>query len=258
MATSFTRTGNRSFSALKISEQQVSQAEEFFLAIQEGNARKLRRLLTEDSMLIYARDELGRSPILAAAYADQPEIANTLADLTVLLSIFEAVAIGKIPHIVRLLAKDPDVVNAFSEEGMTPLVLAAWFGHEDVVEFLLQAGARVNSATKNNLKMMPLHAATLNGHAGAARILLAHGADANAAQQGGVTPLHIAARNGDVPLLRLLLFNGADLKRKTDDGLTPLDIALAEGYDDAAELLRMEITKRFRRIHTISISKKKE
>jgi len=177
----------------------VSRAEEFFVSIQEGKAEDIRRMLSDDSMLIYARDELGRSPILAAAYAGQMDIAGILADLTVLLTIFEAVATGRIAYIVRLLAKDPDIVNTCADDGMTPLVLAARFGREDVIEFLLQAGARVNLAAKNNLKMMPLHAAAANGHAGAARILLMHGADPNASQQGGLTPLHLAAKPDNRP-----------------------------------------------------------
>ncbi|NOZ00145.1 MAG: ankyrin repeat domain-containing protein [Chloroflexi bacterium] len=224
----------------------MTDAKEFFVAIQEGDFEKVSQMLAADSTLIYARDVKGNSPILAAAYAGQPEIASLLADRTVLLTIFEAAAIGKITHIIRLLAKDPDLVNAYAQDGSQPLELAAYFGHDEIVDYLLKAGAWVNATAKNDDRAMPLHAAAVGKHLEIARLLIEHGADPNVPQRGGLTPLHISAQSGQVAMLKLLLFNGADLKVKNSDGKTPLDLAIAAENEEAIDLLKRGITKRFR------------
>ena len=63
---------------------------------------------------------------------DIPEIASFLADKTVALTIFEAAATGKINNILRLLARDPQLVNAYAEDGFQALGLACYFGHFDL------------------------------------------------------------------------------------------------------------------------------
>src|SRR5512143_2761550 len=99
----------------------------FFEAIKGGDRDEVERQLTDDPSLIHAREE-GLSPILVAAYHHEPEIASFLADKTVALTIFEASATGKINNILRLLARDPQLVNAYSEDGFQALGLASYFG----------------------------------------------------------------------------------------------------------------------------------
>ena len=47
-------------------------------------------------------------------------------------------------------------------------------------------------------------------HVEVARILLAHGADANAKNMNGLTPVHLASQNGLTQLMRVLVEHGAD------------------------------------------------
>ena len=218
----------------------------FFSAIQHGDHEEVQRLLDIQRDLIFAQDENGKSPILAAAYANKREIANFLAEKTVLLNIFEAATIGKLTHIIRLLAKDPSEVNAHANDGSQPLELAAYFGHIDVADYLLKAGASVNSSQKNEEKLTPLHIATLNGHLETAGFLIANGAEVNIHQIDGLTPLHIAAKKGYFSMVRLLLYNGADQSLESADGKTPLDYARENGHTDTLDLLEQGITKRFR------------
>lgn len=217
----------------------------FFDAIKQGNRYEVERQLIVDPSLIHVRDE-GLSPIMIAAYHGQPEIASFLADKTVALTIFEAAATGKINNILRLLARDPQLVNAYASDGFQPLGLAAYFGHFESAEYLVKAGAPVNSPSRNDLKATPLQSATAAGHVKIVEMLLKHRADPNVQEQGGYAPLHAAAQNGDMAMIRALLYGGADLTVRSNDGKTPLDLAIQAKHEEAAQLLQEGITKRFK------------
>jgi ankyrin repeat protein len=217
----------------------------FFDAVKQGNRQEVERQLNADAGLIHAR-EGGLSPIMVAAYHGHSALASFLADKTVALTIFEAAATGKINNILRLLARDPQLVNAYAEDGFQPLGLAAYFGHFESAEYLVKAGAPVNSPSRNELKATPLQSATSAGHVRIVEMLLKNQANPNAQEQGGYTPLHAAAQNGDVAMIRALLFGGADLTLRSADGKTPLDLALKAGHGEAAKLLQEGITKRFK------------
>lgn len=217
----------------------------FFEAIERGERDEVERLLAADPGLIHLRQE-GLSPILVAAYHGHREVASYLADKTVALTIFEAAATGKINNILRLLARDPQLVNAYATDGFQALGLASYFGHYDVVEYLLKAGAPVNSPSRNDLRAAPIQSAAAAGHAKIVELLLKHKADPNVREQGGYTPLHAAAQNGDREVIRALLYGGADLVIRAEDGKLPLDLALEAGHTEAAKLLQEGITKRFK------------
>jgi ankyrin repeat protein len=220
-------------------------SELFFEAIKQGNRPEVERQLDADPGLIHARED-GLSPILVAAYHGEPALASFLADKTVALTIFEAAATGKINNILRLLARDPQLVNAYAADGFQALGLASYFGHLDVAEYLVKAGAPVNSLSRNELQAAPIQSAAAAGHAKIVELLLKHKADPNVREQGGYTPLHAAAQNGDEATIRALLYGGADLLLRGDDGKTPLDLALEAGHTGAAKLLQEGITKRFK------------
>ena len=218
---------------------------EFFNAIKAGNQDEVQRLLTLDASLIHAREN-GLSPVMIAAYHNEPEVAAFLADKTVAVTIFEASAIGRTNQVMMHLARDPLLVNAFADDGFQPLGLACFFGHFETAEYLLKAGAQVNSSSKNELRAAPIQSAAAAGHLEIVAILLRYGADPNVREQGGYTPLHAAAQNGDWDMLRLLAVNGADSEAKSDDGKTPLDLAIEAGKTNAATLIKEGITRRFK------------
>jgi uncharacterized protein len=217
----------------------------FLDAVKQGDRAEAERQLTADPGLIHVREE-GLSPIMIAAYHGHPELASFLADKTVALTIFEAATTGKINNILRLLARDPQLVNTYAEDGFQPLGLASYFGHYDVAEYLVKAGAPVNSPSRNSLTAAPIQSAAAAGHVKIVELLLKYKADPNIREQGGYTPLHAAAQNGDKEMIRALLYGGADLLLRSNDSRLPLDLALEAGHTEAAKILQEGITRQFR------------
>jgi len=129
------------------------------------------------------------------------------------LDVFEAAAVGRTERLRELLDDDPALANAWAEDGFQPLGLASFFGRVDAARLLVEHGAEVNSASRNDFKVMPLHSAAATGDPEAryelAKLLLEHGADANARQQDDFTPLMAADQHGDERLRSLLVEHGA-------------------------------------------------
>ena len=217
---------------------------EFFDAIKQGDKDEVERRLSLDPILIHAKED-GLSPIMVAAYHHKAEIASFLADKTVAITIFEAAATGKINNIIRLLARDPLLVSAYSEDGFQPLGLACFFGHLDSAEYLVKAGAPINVRSRNTIGAAPIHSAVAGGHRKIVKMLLEHHADPNIREENAYTPLHVAAQNGDEEIIRILLYGGADLLLTSNDGKTALDLAMAAGHEKATLLLGEGVTKRF-------------
>jgi ankyrin repeat protein len=219
--------------------------QEFFDAIKDGNRDEVERRLNLDPSLIHAREN-GLSPIMVAAYHHEPEIASYLADKTVAITIFEASATGKINNVIRQLARDPQLVHAYAEDGFQPLGLASYFGHLELARYLIKAGAPINSPSHNGLRAAPLQSATAAGYEKIVRMLLELGADPNVREGNGYTPLHAAAQNKDIDMIHTLIYGGADLTLAGKDGKTPLDIAVETGDKETIAVLAEGITKRLK------------
>jgi ankyrin repeat protein len=220
-------------------------SKEFFDAIKQGNLDEVQRLLSINSGLIYEKDN-GLSPIMVAAYCQKPEIVDFLCDKTGTLNIFEAAATGKTNQTARHLARDPLLVNAYSCDGFQPLGLACLFGHYETAEYLIKAGAVVNSTSRNSLSVPPIQSATAAGHIKIVLLLIKNNANPNVRDNNGSTPLHTAAQNGDVKMIYSLLYNGADMTICNHAGEAPMDLAVEAGHVDAATLFKEGITRRFK------------
>jgi ankyrin repeat protein len=206
-------------------------------AITAGDAVLLRSAIERNPAAARARDPSGVSAILLARYHGRTDLVDILLSVEPELDIFEASALGRIGRVRELLGTNPDLVHAWSTDGFTSLHLAAFIGHPDVVQLLLERGAVPGAPSRNQMAVHPLHSAAATGQHQAAELLLSYGAQANARQRGGWTAIHSSASNGDVQLTRLLLSHGADPTQKSDDGKTALDLAAEKGHPQIVQLL---------------------
>ncbi|KAI0290864.1 hypothetical protein BC826DRAFT_516689 [Russula brevipes] len=83
----------------------------------------------------------------------------------------------------------------------------------------------------------PLHAASRRGHADIARVLLDHGADANAKNTDGSSPLHLAHIGNSFDVMKLLLERGAHADAQGGAHGTALHDAAYDGHMEVAQLL---------------------
>lgn len=114
-------------------------------------------------------------------------------------------------------------VNAVNENDRTPLHLAVKYGRKEMVEMLLDKGAKVDVVDNRN--RTPLHlAAQYNEKKEIVEMLLNKGAKVDVVDNRDRTPLHYATKNGHMEIVKeLLKVKGIDVNAKDEDGKTPLD-----------------------------------
>ncbi len=205
--------------------------------IQTGNAGELKNLLNANPALANHKTSLQISPLMLSCYYKKSELSDIILEHVTEISIFEASALGKSEIVDKALSENPDLLNDFSEDGFTPLSLAAYFGNEDLTRLLLLKGADPNIPSKNGYSVYPIHSAVAANYTLIAKMLLEAGADINVVQKSGDTPLHSAAHNGNIELLIVFLEAGANIAAKTEDGKTPADRASEKGFAEIAKIL---------------------
>ncbi|XP_072101880.1 NF-kappa-B inhibitor epsilon-like [Mobula birostris] len=109
-------------------------------------------------------------------------------------------------------------------QGLTCLHVAVLCRREEIVQQLLETGAKINTQDATSGRTA-LHLAVELGEAGLVRRLLRAGGDVDAPMYNGCTPLHLAVGRLDAPLAAALYQAGADPLRPNLEQETPLDLA---------------------------------
>ena len=189
------------------------------------------------------------------------------------LSIHDAARQGNLEEVMRLIQEDPEIVNDIDEIDYTALHWASYYGHVEVVSYLLDQGANVDK--KDIIGNTALMDAFNMGHLEVVELLLSRGADPTICDYGGRTPLMMASNEGHVDVVRCLVRNkavratidtqdwygrtalwyacdrnwtevlkllvevGANPIVADSDGRTPLDIAKDAGHDECITILEV-------------------
>lgn len=109
------------------------------------------------------------------------------------------------------------------------LSLATAQGYQDVVQVLLEAGARVDQST--------LSVVAYSNYAGIREILLNHGVDANTRNFQGKTWLIQAAEAGDLSIVKTLLKAGFDINFRDKEGENALILSAYLGNSEIVKAL---------------------
>lgn len=207
-------------------------------AIQEHDTLTVRRIALQTPDIMSEHDEQGRTPLSLAYYVGSKEIADILLESSDYEpSLHESVIRGDESAVQKALLADKSRMESFSPDGWTPLQLATYFGHLNLVRWLIEQGASIKTVSNNADKYRAIHlvvvgTASLN----ILKFLLDHKANPNAESAGKITPLHLAAANGKDKVAAMLIKYGAK-SSVSAEGNTPMDLAEKQGHDFLKKLL---------------------
>jgi ankyrin repeat protein len=147
--------------------------------------------------------------------------------------LFMAVGRGDLAEVRALLKRgaDPNARNGLT---FVPLFIASAMGQTDMIEALLQAGAKVDATSPYGTA---LTFATQSGIPPVYDLLLAHGAGIDPVRADGETVLMYASRAGAVPIVADLVKRKVSLNAKDNDGATALSWAARDGQAEVGRLL---------------------
>lgn len=135
-------------------------------AAREGSSRALKKLLKNGAPVDECHGKYGKTALHEAAKHDRLAC-------------------------VKILLEQHADINKASFDGTRPIHEALEKGFVDCLVALLNHCAEPD-ATTNRTRWTALHIAARNSHRQCLKVLLQHGADANATALGGLRPLHLA------------------------------------------------------------------
>lgn len=213
---------------------------------------KLVQLLLASGASVNAQDAVGQSALLHAAgesgYSTSEAIKLLLAAKANVndvnhrkqTALMLAALRGNLESVTMLIDAGA-AINIKDEDGLTPMLYAAWGGNEpafDIITALLKAGAKTDDVSRDGETGLMLAAWHSTVHV--MQIFLTARASVNARNKRGETALMYATkRNGDhgVANVKLLLKSGADVSVTNKDGQTAIAIARARGEQAIVKVL---------------------
>ena len=136
----------------------------------------------------------------------------------------------------HLIDAYPQDVDAKGGRCGTPLHAASDNGHANVALLLLERGADVKSRGFHH-RHTPLHLSSHHGYADMVQLLIDRGADPNEENAGNETPLIVASNNGRLKTAWLLLEHGVDSNKADSNGWTSLHVASLNGHTNIVKSL---------------------
>lgn len=151
------------------------------------------------------------------------------------LDLHTACSIGQYTVVSECIKNEVDL-DRKNIGGWSPLMYAAYIGHDNIANLLLEAGVNVNATTAKGLS--PLMLAASCGNESIAYFLLQQGAELEMKDYRGWTALFHCTSTGHQQMVKFLLDNNADANvREPLSGFTPLMEAAASGHEIIVQYL---------------------
>jgi len=151
-------------------------------------------------------------------------------------SLLEAARKGDLQLCIESIRDGADI--SFTSCGLSPVFYAAFYGHDMIIDYLVNCGADVNE--KNLTGVTPLAKAIESNRPDAlstVQCLLKHRADTNIADINGNTPLIKAVKSGSVEIVKALLSSQTDVNKLNNEKNTALHEAAFKGSKELVDLL---------------------
>nr|XP_020468566.1 ankyrin repeat domain-containing protein 6 [Monopterus albus] len=140
---------------------------------------------------------------------------------------------GQADNVVQLINKGAKV--AVTKYGRSPLHLAAYKGHIEVVRILLKAGCDLD--IQDDGKQTALHRAAVVGNSDIISALIQEGCALDRQDKDGNTSLHEVSWHGFSQCVKLLVKAGANVHAKNKAGNTALHLACQNGHAQSSKFL---------------------
>lgn len=183
--------------------------------------------------LLQDNDTAAHSPLLAAKILATERSVLLLNDWTSLMFSVLFDPIDSNSALLYVLGAD---ANETSRDGTTPLMVAAIRQRVDVVQLLLERGAKLDAVTVNGWSALMFAASKRS----ICMVKLLLGADTdvvNRASNRGMTAMMRAACNGRCEIIKLLVECGGNVNAVDCDGKTALMFAAMHAHHDAVVTL---------------------
>ncbi|CAG5136804.1 unnamed protein product, partial [Candidula unifasciata] len=213
-----------------------SVLDEFFKLVQEGDVMEVQEMLqqpyrrSEDvhQQLCHPLCSCDRCDKLLSQLRGDSNLVTVYSRDTHGYTALHIAAYYGQDKVIDFLVQNNAIVDTADYLGLTPLHLACQRGLENGILRLLHFGADVTATDSEG--NAALHFCCANGHEECVRTLLAHASSRgqlviNSANEHGDTALHFAAKWGYESIVKILLENGADAKLCNKKKQTPVSLA---------------------------------
>ncbi|XP_046548229.1 ankyrin repeat and KH domain-containing protein mask-like [Haliotis rubra] len=184
--------------------------------------------------------------------------------------LYSASKAGDLETVKRILSAGPVEINTRGWNSLTPVMVAAWRGHSDVVEFLVGRGADVSLVDRDGNNVLhsacdggdleivklivsmnvvdinsrgwrsrtPVMAAARRGHSDVVEFLVGRGVNVSLVDRDGNNVLHSTCYGGDLETVKLIVsMNVVDINSRGEYSTTPVMVAAYNGHSDVVEFL---------------------
>ena len=212
-------------------------------ACHKGRVNIVKYLVSELGCSVACQNESGNTPLHVAFYKGHVDVVRYLVNTTdhgsTCTQLYEACSKGDLA-MVKALTSGQDYKAVCNLD--TPLHVACWNGHTDIVRYLVSEQG-CSTACENMSGDTPLHLACYNGRVDIVRYLVSKQGCSTCQNKDGDTLLHEACSKGDLAMVKALT-SGQDYKGacncRNRVGDTPLHLACCYGHTDIVRYLVSE------------------